>query len=327
MNQKMTLNKIAAILKEKTSFLLLTHKDADADGIGSMLALGKALLNAKKEVVSLTEEPVNSPVRLLKGYDRIVREVDFETDFDVVITLDCGDKDRVGAPHKYIEGSALIINIDHHETHDPFGDFNVVDSGSSSTGELVYRVIKECGFPIDFEMAENIFAAIQADTGSFKYENTTSQSFRIAAEMMDYGVEPSRISLMMTDDYSLSGMRLLEMALGAVEFYYEGRLGMLMVSSEMLEKARAQWEDSEKFVDYLRHVSGVELAVLVRETGRDIYKFSMRSNRKVNVAQLAAMFGGGGHARAAGFECHNAIGAVKNNFLKETGRFLGDISN
>jgi phosphoesterase RecJ-like protein len=327
MNQKMTLNKIAAILKDKTSFLLLTHKDADADGIGSMLALGKALLNDKKEVVSLTEEPVNSPVSLLKGYDRIVREVDVETDFDVVITLDCGDKDRVGAPHKYIEGSVLIVNIDHHESHHPFGDFNLVDSGSSSTGELVYRVIKECGLPIDFEMAENIFAAIQADTGSFKYENTTSQSFRIAAEMMDYGVEPSRISLLMTDDYSLSGMRLLEMALGAVEFYYEGKLGMLIVSSEMLEKARAQWEDSEKFVDYIRHVSGVELAVLVRETGRDIYKFSMRSNRKVNVAKLATMFGGGGHARAAGFECHNAIGAVKNNFLKETGRFLGDISN
>jgi phosphoesterase RecJ-like protein len=145
--------------------------------------------------------------------------------------------------------------------------------------------------------------------------------------MMDYGVEPHRVSQQMTDEHSLSIMRLLEMALGAVEFYYEGRLGILMVSSDMLEAAQARWEDSERFVDYLSNVSGVELAVLVRQTEKNTYKFSMRSNNEVNVAELAAIFGGGGHARAAGFECHNPIGAVKNNFLKETGRFLCDISN
>ena len=323
----MTLDKIAAILKREKSFLILTHKDADADGIGSMLALGKALLNDGKEVVLSAEEPVNSPVSLLKGYERIVRHVGDAIDFDVVITLDCGDKERVGSPGKHLNGRALIINIDHHESHEPFGDISMVDSKSSSTGEMIYNIIKRCGFPIDFEIAENIFTAIQADTGSFRNANTTAQSFRISAEMMDYGVEPHRVSQQMTDEHSLSIMRLLEMSLGKVEFYYEGRLGMLMVSSNMLEAAQARWEDSERFVDYLRNVSGVELAVLVRETERNTYKFSMRSNNEVNVAKLAAEFGGGGHARAAGFECQNAIGAVKNDFLKVTGRFLGDISN
>jgi len=323
----MTLNRIDAVLREKMSFLLMTHKDPDADGIGSMLALGKALANAGKTVVLLTEKPVHSPVNLLKGNDRIVHELDFEPKFEAVILLDCGDADRVGAPMAWHGSGKPLINIDHHETHNLFGDLNLVDPKCSSTGELVYRVIKKAGLPMDCEVAENIFAAIQTDTGSFRYDNTTSESLRIAAEMMDYGADPRQISLKMMDEYSLSRMRLLEMALGAVEFYHEGRLGMVTLSSEMFEKAQACRADSEKFVDYLRFVSGVELAVLIRETEDNLYKFSMRSNNKVNVAQLATLFGGGGHAQAAGFECHDSIDAIKENFLKEAGRLLGGVSN
>jgi phosphoesterase RecJ-like protein len=131
----------------------------------------------------------------------------------------------------------------------------------------------------------------------------------------------------MMDEYSLSRLRLLEMALGVVEFYYEGEIGMMTISSQMFESAQARWEDSEKFVDYLRFVSGVEVSVLIREAGEDVYKFSMRSNNKVNVAQLASIFGGGGHAKAAGFECHRPIGALKRDFLEEAGRFLVGTSN
>ncbi len=309
------------------SFLLMTHKDPDADGIGSMLALGRALENVKKKVVLITEKPVHSPVNLLRGSESIVHASGPENDFEAVIVLDCGDADRVGALQGVLESRKLMISIDHHETNDLFGDLNLVDPESSSTGELVYRVIKAAGLPMDFDVAENIFAAMQADTGSFRYDNTTSESFKIAAEMMEYGVDPRQVSLKMVDEYSLSRIRLLEMALGAVEFFHEGRLGMVTLSSEMFEKAQAHWEDSERFVDYLRFVSGVELAVLIRETDKNIYKFSMRSNNRVNVAQLASTFGGGGHAKAAGFESRDPFETFKNDFLKKTGRLLGDISN
>ena len=307
--------------------MLLTHKDPDTDGIGSMLALGKALITAGKKVVLFTEEPLHSPVNILKGCDRIINEIDAEARFDTIIALDCGDKDRIGAPHKVIDDSGLLVNIDHHESHVLFGDLNLVDPGSSSTGEIVYRVIKQAGFPIDPDMAENIFASIQADTGSFRYDNTTSDCFRIAAEMMELGVRPYDMYLKMTDKYSLPRIKLLEMALGAVEFYNEGQIGMAMLSSEMFKKAQARSEDSEKFVDYLRYVSGVELAVLVRETDDNIYKFSMRSNSRVNVAELASLFGGGGHAKAAGFECRNSIETLKMDFLKEAGKLLSGVSN
>lgn len=305
----------------------MTHKDPDADGVGSMLALGTALINEGKEVVFLTEEPVPSPIKFLNGSEKIVHEVDRTKVFDAVVILDCGDAHRVGAPKGCLEGRRPVINIDHHETCKYFGDFNWVEPKSSSTGELVYGLIKKAGLSIDVDVAENIVAAIQADTGSFRYDNTTSQSLRIAAEMMDRGADPHQIFLKMMNETNRSRMRLMEIALGAVEFHFNGRVGMVTLSSKMFEKAEAGWEDSEKFVDYLRYVSGVELAVLIREAKNNSYKFSMRSNHKVNVARLANLFGGGGHAKAAGFECHESIGPLKIKFLKETGKLLGDISN
>jgi phosphoesterase RecJ-like protein len=324
MNQEKTLSNIANLLREKRRFLLLTHKDPDADGIGSMLAMAKALQNAEKEVVLFTERPVHAPVNLLKGSEKIIQDFDPKNgEIDVTIALDCGDKDRVGGRAEHLERCRVLINIDHHEVHDLFGDLNLVDPKSSSTGELVYAVIKAAGLPIDPDVAENILAAIQTDTGSFRYENTTSKSFRIAAELMEHGASPRRISLKMTDGYSLPRIKLLELALGAVEFYNEGRIGMVTLSADMFERSQAQPEDSDKFVDYLRSVSGVEMAVLVRETGKDCYKFSMRSNSKVNVAKLAYLFGGGGHAKAAGFERQQSIGVLKKDFLKEAGKLLG----
>jgi phosphoesterase RecJ-like protein len=322
MNQETLLSSIATVLKEGNYFLITTHRDPDVDGIGSMLALCKALLMATKDVILLTEEPVSAPFDLLKGANRIVQSFDSEKDFDAVVVLDCAEVGRLGALRVYVEGCKPLINIDHHETNDFFGDLNLVDTHSSSTGELVFNVIKAANLPMDHEVAENIFAAIQGDTGSFRYVNTTSASLKIAAEMMKYGVKPWDLSLRVMDGYSLSRLRLLELALGTIELHHKGKIGMMTLSTQTFKKAEADLLDSERFVDYPRFVSGVEIAVLIRQTGENEYKFSLRSNCEVNVAQLASLFGGGGHARAAGFECHESFGALKKAFLKEASRFL-----
>jgi len=305
----------------------VTHKDPDVDGIGSMLAFGKALLNAGKEVVFLTEEKVPSPISHLKGADGIIWRLDPGKNFDVVLAFDCGDRKRLGVSSNCLEGRRPLINIDHHETNDFFGDLNLVDADSSSTGELVFELIKGAGFPVDSDIAENLFAAIQNDTGSFRYENTTPRSLEIAAELLRYGVSPSQVSQKITGGYGLSRLKLLQMALDAMEFYYDGRIGIMTVSSEMFKNAGASWEESEKFVDYPRYVSGVEVAALIRQTGKNNYKLSLRSNDNVNVSLLASCFGGGGHARAAGFKSPGPISNLKKNFLKKAGRFLDGTSH
>ncbi|MDY6972573.1 MAG: bifunctional oligoribonuclease/PAP phosphatase NrnA [Thermodesulfobacteriota bacterium] len=323
----MSVNRVAKVLREGKRFLIMTHEDPDIDGIGSMLALGGTLVKVKKDVVFLTGEPVAPPVNRLKGSERIVQGFDPESHFDAVVILDCGKMKRLGGQLGWLEGRKPLINIDHHETNDLFGDLNLVDANSSSTGELVFGVMKVAGFPMDYDAAENIFAAIKTDTGSFRYENTTSSSLKIAAEMIDYGVEPHQISRKIVDTYSLARLRLLEMALGSIEFHHLGRIGIMTITSRMFERARARPVDSERFVDYPRFVSGVEMAVLIRQTGENDYKFSLRSNNEVNVSSLASRFGGGGHIKAAGFERHGSLWALKKDFLKEAVRFLDGIPN
>lgn len=326
-NFETSLKRIVSTLNDGGSFLITTHRDPDADGIGSMLALGKALLNADKDVVLWTEAPVPHPNNRLKGADSIVQYIDPERDFDVVVVLDCAEIERAGQLQGNPGKLKSLINIDHHETNSFFGDLNLVDVNSSSTGELVFKVIKLGGLPIDRDVAGNVFAAIQADTGSFRYDNTSPTCLRIAAEMMDYGANPWKISREVMDGYSLSRLRLLEMALGTLEFYHAGKIGVMTIFLGMFSKAGAGPEDSERFVDYPRFVSGVEIAVLIRQTGENDYKFSLRSNSRINVAQLASRFGGGGHAKAAGIDCHGSIGPLKEDILREAVQLLDGIPN
>jgi len=265
--------------------------------------------------------------KFLRGADRIVQDFDSGEDFDAVVVLDCSEIGRIGCFPGRLEGRGPLINVDHHETNSFFGELNLVDPHGSSTGELVFNIIKAADLPIGYEVAENIFAAIQADTGSFKYNNTSSTCLAVAAEMLEYGVEPWEISRKMMDEYSRSRLRLLQMALGSVEFHHQGKVGIMTISLEMFKKAGAGESDSERFVDYPRFVSGVEIAALIRERDKDDYKFSLRSNGRANVAELASRFGGGGHAMAAGFEGRGSISALKKKLMKEAVRFLDGTSN
>jgi phosphoesterase RecJ-like protein len=189
------------------------------------------------------------------------------------------------------------------------------------------KVIKAADIRIDYDIAENIFAAIQSDTGCFKYENTSQSALNIAAEMLGYGVDPWDVSKRMTDTYSLERLKLLEYLLGTVEFYNDGKVAIATISTEMFENSGANGEDCEGLVEFPRFVKGVEIALLIRQTGGSEYKFSLRSNNFVNVAQLAGIFGGGGHMRAAGFECRGSLENLKKVFIKETRRFLDGETN
>jgi bifunctional oligoribonuclease and PAP phosphatase NrnA len=318
---------IAETLRIGIRFLITTHIDPDADGIGSMLGLGGSLMNQGKEVVMLTHEPVPAPLSFLPGADEIVQSFAKDDHFDAVLVLDCGDAERLGPHQDIVERQEKLICIDHHKTNEFFGDINLVDRESSSTGELVFQLIKLADFPIGIQVAKNLFAAIQTDTGSFRYENASANAFRIAAELVDLGAKPWEISRIVLEGYSLSRLKLLQKTLETLEFYQEGKIGMMTISSGMFDEAEARPIDSERFVDYPRFVSGVELSVLIKQMKDNGYKFSLRSNSHVDVAELAAHFGGGGHARAAGFESKGPLDILKRDFLKEAVQFFDGTSS
>ena len=322
MNLKKTLADIVEILIEGNAFVLTTHKDPDGDGIGSMLALGLCLEKAGKRVCLLLEEEVPAPFDLLRGAERIRETLDRNVGWSGVVMLDCADEKRLGKLCKVLHTVRPWINIDHHETNRGFADINLVEPKCSSTGELVYAIIKECGFPIDLEVGENLFAAIQTDTGSFRYDNTTSSAMRIAAELIDLGVNPWEVTQKVMDGHNLSRLELLRLALGSIELHHEGKIGFIVLTKDMFDQAGAGKLDSERFVDFVRFIRGVEIAVLIRQTGEGKYKFSIRSNNLVNAAKLASLFGGGGHERAAGFDCEGDLKTLKESFTREAARFL-----
>lgn len=318
----MALNEIAHIVKNGERFFLASHKDPDGDAIGSLLALGGTLLLSGKQVVLFNEGPIPDHLSSLAGIERVVDAVDIEMGFDAGLILDCGNLERVGAVSCHLSKTRPLINIDHHENNSRFGDINLVDAQSSSVGEIIYRLIKLANLPLDLTIAENLFVALQTDTGSFKYDNTTSEAFSIAGELVDWGVNPWKISRKVMDEWTLKRLHILESALKTIEVHSAGRVGFITIPQDTLSKADTDNLNCERFVDYPRCISGVEIAVLIREIKKDYYRFSLRSNDWVNVAELASLFGGGGHPRAAAFSKEGSLDSVKQEFLSKAKGFL-----
>lgn len=318
----MALNEIAHIVKKGERFFLASHKDPDGDAIGSLLALGETLLLSGKQVVLFNEGPIPDNLSSLSGIERVVNAVDMELGFDAALILDCGNLERVGTVSRHLSKIRPLINIDHHENNSRFGDINLVDAQSSSVGEIIYRLIKLANLPLNLTIAENLFVALQSDTGSFKYDNTTSETFSVAGELVDWGVNPWKISRKVMDEWTLKKLHILESALKTIELHSTGKVGFITIAQDTLSKADTDNLNCERFVDYPRCISGVEIAVLIREIKKDYYRFSLRSNDWVNVAKLASLFGGGGHPKAAAFSKEGSLDSVKQEFLSKAKGFL-----
>lgn len=313
------------IVREITArhrFLLTTHIHPDGDAIGSLLAMGFLLEHLGKEAVLFTEDPIPPQYHFLPGVAKITHELPDLSTIDACFVLDCGDSKRIGRVAPRLLEIKPIIVIDHHLGRNAFGDICWINPESAAVGELVYHLIKATGTDISYNMAVNIYVAILTDTGSFCYASTSSKTMRIAAEMIDLGVKPSWILAMVYENYSANRLRLLSAALSTLKTYYEGRVGLISVSRDMLRATCTSIEDAENFVNYPRSVAGVQLAVIIKEIEDGRFSVSLRSRDDINVARLAEKFGGGGHFNAAGFRRKGAQETIKQELLSEIGIFM-----
>jgi bifunctional oligoribonuclease and PAP phosphatase NrnA len=316
---------VVNILKKEQFFFLGSHKDPDGDAIGSLLALGEGLRLSGKRVVLFNEGPITDTLEHMTGIERVVDGIDHGARFDACIILDCAAFERLGRITLELAGKGCLINIDHHANNTMFGDLNIVDAGSSSTGEIIYRLMQVADLPMNEEIAENIFVAIETDTGSFRYNNTTRAAFEIAGELFGWGVRPWRISRKIMERYSLGKIKLLAAALKTIEVYCGGKIGLMTITKEMRSVCGADDFDIDGFVDFPRYIAGVEVAGLIREGEKGDYRFSLRSNDSVDVADLAGHFGGGGHPRAAAFTREGSLDAIKDEFLNTASSYLDGI--
>ena len=300
-------------INESNNFVLTTHVNPDGDAIGSELALARYLTSIKKNVKILNCSPTPEYLKFMLNYEDEIFEFNPKlqghliNEADVIFILDLNHLNRTQTLEKFIrESDSTIICIDHHENPENFEDISLIDTSSSSTGELIYRLIKTGNPKINYEFAVPLYVAIMTDTGSFKYERTTSEIHRITAELLDAGVIPKIIHQEIYEQGSANRIQLLGRAFNSLVVDESGKLAYMIITSKDLTETNGTEEDVEGFVNYTLSIKGVEVGIFFFELERG-FKMSFRSATKVPVNKLAAEFNGGGHFFASGARIENEI--------------------
>ena len=306
------MDRIAQVLESGSRFLLTTHLAPDGDSLGSALALVHVLAGMGKSALVVTRDPVPERYRFLPGATEVETraELPAAAGYAAAFAFECPDVARTGWPD--LRERFFVVNIDHHEDNSGFGNVNWVDARSPAVGEMIHRLIRHVQLPITPEIATCIYVALMTDTGSFTYSNTTADSMRLAAAMIDLGADPHRIALNVYDSNRFEKLRLLGSALKDLRQEAEGRIAWLRVSAADVERCAAKMEDLDDIVNYPRSIRGVEVAAIFKELAPERFRLSLRSKGKVDVFRVAKSFGGGGHRNAAGCSIEGTFEVVRD---------------
>ncbi|MEE8432865.1 MAG: DHH family phosphoesterase [Candidatus Desulfatibia sp.] len=312
------MDKIISHLQNSKSILVVSHANPDGDAIGSLIAMGLSLKAISKKTTLYNESPIPAVYRFLPEANSVVREVG-DQNFDTAVILDCSDLERIGEAVSMVNRIPVIINIDHHITNAGFGNLQLIDTSACATVEIVYRLIKQLSVCIDENIATSIYTGILTDTGSFRFSNTNKAAFAICEEMVALGVDPYKIARCVYGTYSLGRIKLLNLALDSIEISNNGRLSIMTLTQDMLNKTQTQPEDVDGLINYARRIEDVKVAALIQEhqngdgTSETCgnYHVSLRSDGTIDVAEIASSFGGGGHSSAAGFNIESTLFDIK----------------
>ncbi len=285
------------------SFALSTHINPDGDAIGSELALYSFLRELGKDVKIFNTDPVPVNYHFLPLFD-VVKSPQELQDYspDILVILDAGDRNRIGEDLcQILIPTQAVVNIDHHDTGHLFGDFNLVETDASSTSEIVYRLIKHHNMPVGKERALYLYTGIMFDTGCFRYGNSTPIAHRIAADLIAEGdFSVAEVYRHVYETIPVGKMHLLKEVLQTLDLTANGEIAWLYATQKMFQKTGTIPDDVEGFVNQIRAIDSVEVAIFVSELESGKSKVSLRSEADVDVGKIAAEFDGGGHQRAAG---------------------------
>lgn len=303
-----TIQEIALYLQAQDAFTIMAHVSPDGDTLGSSLALFCALGRMGKKVQVVCENPVPAIYAFLPGADAVLLPEQAES-LPNAISVDCAAQDRLGKAAPLFSRAVHTINIDHHVTNPLYADMNYVEE-KAAVGEIMYTLLVRLG-QMDRAIATCLYTAIMTDTGNFSYANTTADTYRTAALLVEAGADNAAVNRAVYRTVPYRKIKLLGAVLNSVQLYCEGRLGVATITQADLARAGATSEDVEGIIDYVRDIDTVELAVLVRESSLpNTGKISLRSKNYANVCSIGARMGGGGHRRAAGYTDHGEFSAI-----------------
>ncbi len=290
---------LAQLIAEFEDILVVTHRNPDGDAIGSLLGFSRMLRLMGKKPTVYCPDKIPAVLSFLSGTDEVVAELDKEASFQLTVALDTADEGLLppGLPERDAQG--VLAVIDHHATHGDFGDV-VVRYEASAVGEILLDLQRRLVWPIDAEVAQCLYTSIVADTGSFRYANTTPATHRAAAELIVQGARSWQVATALFESYPVQRQHLLAAVLGTLEVSGDGRYAYLRCTQAMLRKTGASKEDLDSVINFARSIDTVKVAALFREEPNGDVKASFRSKDNYDVAAICARFGGGGHKNAAG---------------------------
>lgn len=288
------LDRVLQEIRGRRRFVVTSHARPDGDGIGSALACGQILRHLGKEADVVMHDGVPRIYQSLPFADRVIRSECVPPN-DAVIVLECDSIKRT-----LLEGleDCFLISIDHHVSGRNFAQVNWIDSSAMATAELVYRMARLAGVPVDADIATCLYTALMTDTGSFMFAGTGEHTFAIARELVLAGADPAHCARNIYFGHSTAKLRLLGAAL--TNLHREGSLAWIWVTQEQMERFGAREEDCEGLVNYALSIGDVQVAVFFRELPDRRWRISLRSKGEVNVSTVAEHFGGGGHKCASG---------------------------
>jgi phosphoesterase RecJ-like protein len=299
---------ISAVIDELCAnerFLITTHEGPDGDALGSTLALHQALTQLGRDsVVFLAEKEFPLPVEYrFLPLQEVFHEPPADLSDRTVIFLDCGNIDRM--PVDWLRDGKRMLNVDHHHDNTRFADVNLVDVEASSTAEIVFEICKRLGVDVTVSIAEALYVGLITDTGMFMYENTDASTHRVAAELIESGVDVNGIFRRLYERVPEAKLRLISRALGRIDRRLDGALSTTYLSADDYAATGADETLTEGIIDFVRGIEGTSVAAVIRdkpESQREARKVSLRStDGSVDVSVIARKMGGGGHPRAAGF--------------------------
>ena len=309
MSKELSLLETGKLLEAAQKIVLCTHVSPDGDTLGSSLGLAMSLIKLGKEVIVYCDDLINKSFSFIPGIEMVQRpQQGSKLAADLLVVIDASSFDRIGIVGEVVEYKQLL-NIDHHISNTRFADFLYLDAKAAATGEIMCGLFQEMQWPMNKDIAECFYIAISTDCGSFRYANTTPKTMRAGAWLLEQGVNPNEISDKL-DMRSRLTMEMLAKVLPSLTFEGDGKIAYLTITNDLYNKDA----NTDSFVNYPRYIEGVEVAIMFKAVEPQVTRVSMRSS-KVDVAQVALSFGGGGHVRAAGCTIYAPVEEAREQLL------------
>lgn len=312
---------IFRLINEANTICVIGHKSPDGDCIGSVTAMYMYLKGLGKDVYTGFDGGI--PYNLESFITPEMKLEDKEKKYDLLIMMDCADEFRLGNNMYLLHNANHVVCIDHHKTNSNFAEYNIIIKDFSSTGELLYHFLKMKDANITLDIAERIYLAILMDTGGFAYSSTTPDTLRVAADLLEIGVNTSELDNLLFNSMPLKLFKAFNALLSTADYYYLGQLGIIKISQDILKKYDISYADLDGLVGAIREVKEIEVSCVLKEKELGGVKISLRSKTgKVDVADICQKHGGGGHSRAAGADIDKSLYETEKMLIEDLKKYF-----